>query len=114
MSKEKTTRELKVAMCKAGRTAMEELITVARMSIFASKTDEGAVNDDLGAEKMKIAAQAKKVAVMDFFEIATKIDNEEAKMEEEDKKAGEALNSIETPVTTEKKKTDFKSVESRT
>ncbi len=107
-----TTRDLKVKLCKAGKKAIKELITVAQASIFNSQDDDGIVsNDDVAAEKMKAAAQAKKVAIMDAFDIADKIDKEEAKMEAED---NEAKNTTDTPIVKEEtKKTDFNGPEKR-
>ena len=113
--KQETTRELRVKLCDAGRIAAKELITVAKMSIFSGKTDGGkVVNEDLAAEKMKLAAQAKKVAIMDAFDILAKVDEEERKMAEEDKKE---LSSPELAEEKEKKKeklSDFQGVETRT
>ena len=113
-NKVETTRDIRIKLCEAGRTAAKELITVAEMSIFSGKTDEGKVqNEDLAAEKMKAAAQAKKVAIMDAFDILAKVDEEEQKIIEEDKsivqKGVSSVEKIEIP----EEKPSSKGVESR-
>jgi len=112
-SKEETTRDIRIKLCTAGRIAATELITVAEMSIFSGKTDGGDIkNEDLAAEKMKLAAQAKKVAIMDAFDILNKVDEEERKMSEQDKKSPESELSPEVAEIPTKEKS-FNGVESR-
>jgi len=90
MSEKRTSRELREDMCQAGRAAASELIIVARASIFSGVTDDDiVVKDDLSSEKMKIAAQAKRVAIFDGFDILDRVDKEEEKMKAQDEKVDE-------------------------
>jgi CHASE3 domain sensor protein len=69
-----TDEERKRRIIEAGRKAIDELIKVAEEPII---TD---TDNDITADKMKNAAQAKKTAIMDAFEIYTKIQAEEANL----------------------------------
>jgi len=90
--------ELKTKIIKAGFTAVEELIKVAEEPII---TEENVSFDDMGledkaklenlaADKLKNAAQAKKLAIFDAFEILGRITAEEELMNlgDVDKKRG--------------------------
>lgn len=84
--------ELKRKLIIAGRKAVEELIKVAEepiitdneMDASSSKdNDEGApkaVKLDLSADRLKNAAQAKRIAIEDAFAILERIDKEDALM----------------------------------
>lgn len=66
---------IKERLCKAGRKAAEELIKIAEEPIINGRlSDDG---DGLSSDKLTRAAQAKKIAVMDAFEILTKVETEE-------------------------------------
>ena len=54
----------------AGRRAVDELIKVAEEKIVDS-------GDDISADRLKNAAATKKLAIMDAFEILTRIQEEE-------------------------------------
>jgi len=113
MSEKRTSRELREDMCQAGRAAASELIIVARASIFSGVTnDDIVVKDDLSSEKMKIAAQAKRVAIFDGFDILDRVDKEEEKMKAQDEKVDEPKEEkkIEKKVD---KPSDFRTSEQR-
>jgi hypothetical protein len=80
-----TNDELKKKLIIAGRKAVEELIKVAKESIITN--DE----TDLTADKLKNAAQAKRIAIEDAFTILQRIADEEAMMSED--KGNEAVNN---------------------
>ena len=65
------TKETKKSIIQAGRIAVEELIKVAREPIVDS-------NMDISADRLKNAAATKKLAIFDAFEILTRIQEEEA------------------------------------
>lgn len=67
------TKDLRLSIIKAGYAAVEQLIKVAKDEIVASSQE-----DELSADKMKNAAQAKKIAVFDAFEILNRIEQERA------------------------------------
>jgi hypothetical protein len=85
--------QLKLDVCKAGKDAARELIKIAKTSIVSDvedklewETDEngdrrikGLAPDDEGltADKLTRAAQAKKICIMDAFEILTRCEEEE-------------------------------------
>lgn len=83
----KSITELKREVCDAGRDAAEELIKIAKEPILISgikheKDEEGnlvvsGTDDDLSADKLTRAAQAKKICIMDAFEILDRVDKEE-------------------------------------
>lgn len=113
MPEKRSSRELRKDMCQAGRVAAAELITVAKTSIFSGVTDDDVVvKDDLASEKMKVAAQAKRVAIFDGFDILDRVDKEEEKMKAEDEKAKEPKERVKEDK--EERKSDFDPVESRT
>jgi len=62
--------ELKKRIIDSGYKAVEELIKVAEEKIITH------MEDDLGADKLKAAAQAKKLAILDAFEILKRIEEE--------------------------------------
>jgi len=64
------TKETKKKIIQAGHKAIEELIKVAKEKIVDS-------DDDVSADRLKNAAATKKLAIMDAFEILTKIQTEE-------------------------------------
>ncbi len=63
--------ELKNRIIDSGYRAVEELIKVAEEKIVTH------AEDDLTADKLKNAAQAKKLAIMDAFEILKRIEEED-------------------------------------
>lgn len=63
--------ELKKRIIDSGYRAVEELIKVAEEKIVTH------AEDDLTADKLKNAAQAKKLAIMDAFEILKRIEEED-------------------------------------
>jgi hypothetical protein len=69
-------RDRKNKLIDAGYKAVDELIKVAGAKIIKFDND-----DDLAAEKMKTAAQAKKIAIEDAFEILSRIQREEESLE---------------------------------
>ena len=64
------TKETKKKIILAGQKAIEELIKVAKEKIVDS-------DDDVSADRLKNAAATKKLAIMDAFEILTRIQEEE-------------------------------------
>ena len=62
--------ELKKRIIDSGYKAVEALIKVAEEKIITH------MDDDLGADKLKAAAQAKKLAILDAFEILKRIEEE--------------------------------------
>jgi hypothetical protein len=67
------TKDLRLSIIKAGYAAVEQLIKVAKDEIVVDSQE-----DELSADKMKNAAQAKKIAVFDAFEILNRIEQERA------------------------------------
>jgi len=65
------TKDLRLSIIKAGYAAVEQLIKVAKDEIVVYSQE-----DELSADKMKNAAQAKKIAVFDAFEILNRIEQE--------------------------------------
>ena len=65
------TKETKKSIILAGQKAVEELIKVAKEPIVDS-------GDDITADRLKNAAATKKLAIFDAFEILTRIQEEEA------------------------------------
>ena len=115
MPGKKSTKELRIEMCDAGRVAADELITVAKASIFNSQNDDGQVsNEDVASEKMKIAAQAKKVSIFDCFDILDRIDTVERKMKDDEKEKEETSSSKQKEEQLkQEQKSDFTGVEGR-
>tara|TARA_R100001463_G_scaffold43567_1_gene90889 strand:+ start:479 stop:754 length:276 start_codon:yes stop_codon:yes gene_type:complete len=72
------TKETKKKIIQAGQKAIEELIKVAKEKIVDS-------DDDVSADRLKNAAATKKLAIMDAFEILTKIQTEEELLSEKPK-----------------------------
>ena len=64
-------KETKKSIIQAGYRAVEELIKVAKEKIVDS-------DDDISADRLKNAAATKKLAIFDAFEILTRIQEEEA------------------------------------
>ena len=64
-------KETKKNIILAGQKAVEELIKVAKEPIVDS-------GDDITADRLKNAAATKKLAIFDAFEILTRIQDEEA------------------------------------
>lgn len=62
--------ELKKKIIDSGYKAVEELIKVAEEQIITHQ------EDDLSADKLRSAAQAKKLAILDAFEILKRIEEE--------------------------------------
>lgn len=62
--------ELKRRIIDSGYKAVEELIKVAEEKIVTH------MEDDLSADKLKNAAAAKKLAIMDAFEILKRVEEE--------------------------------------
>ena len=73
------TKETKKKIIQAGQKAVEELIKVAKEKIVDS-------DDDVSADRLKNAAATKKLAIFDAFEILTRIQEEEDKLNERPKK----------------------------
>ncbi len=67
-------KETKKSIIQAGRKAVDELIKVAKEPIVDS-------DDDISADRLKNAAATKKLAIFDAFEILTRIQEEEAILE---------------------------------
>ena len=71
-------KETKQNIILAGHKAVEELIKVAKEAIVDS-------DDDISADRLKNAAATKKLAIFDAFEILTRIQSEEAILEDKPK-----------------------------
>lgn len=76
------TKETKKSIIQAGQKAVEELIKVAKEAIVDS-------GDDITADRLKNAAATKKLAIFDAFEILTRIEAEEALLNDNPKEAKE-------------------------
>ena len=76
------TKETKKKIIQAGQKAIEELIKVAKEKIVDS-------DDDVSADRLKNAAATKKLAIMDAFEILTKINEEEEMLSDKPKEKKE-------------------------
>jgi hypothetical protein len=76
------TKETKKKIIQAGQKAIDELIKVAKEKIVDS-------DDDVSADRLKNAAATKKLAIMDAFEILTKITEEEEMLSEKPKEKKE-------------------------
>ena len=68
-------KETKKNIIQAGHKAVEELIKVAREEIVDS-------DEDISADRLKIAAATKKLAIFDAFEILNRIHEEENMLED--------------------------------
>jgi len=62
---------MKLSIIQAGRTAVEELIKVAKEPIVTGG------EDDVSSDRLKNAAATKKLAIFDAFEILNRINDEE-------------------------------------
>ncbi len=78
------TKETKKSIIQAGQKAVEELIKVAEEKIVDSE-------DDISADRLKNAAATKKLAIFDAFEILTRIEQEDAMLNEKPKEAKEEM-----------------------
>jgi hypothetical protein len=78
-------KKTKKSIIQAGQKAIEELIKVAKEKIVDS-------DDDVSADRLKNAAATKKLAIMDAFEILSKINEEEEMLIEKDKNIKEERN----------------------
>ena len=76
------TKETKKRIIQAGQKAVEELIKVAKEKIVDS-------DDDVSADRLKNAAATKKLAIFDAFEILTRIEAEEALLNDNPKEVKE-------------------------
>ncbi len=70
--------EIRQKIIKAGEKAVTDLIKVAEQKIVKMNP-----NDDLAADKLKNAAAAKKLAIFDAFEIMSRIESEQTKLDEQ-------------------------------
>ncbi len=78
-------KKTKKNIIQAGQKAIEELIKVAKEKIVDS-------DDDVSADRLKNAAATKKLAIMDAFEILSKINEEEEMLFEKSKDVKEERN----------------------
>ena len=78
-------KKTKESIIAAGQKAVEELIKVAKEKIVDS-------DDDVSADRLKNAAATKKLAIMDAFEILSKINEEEEMLVEKSKDVKEERN----------------------
>ena len=69
-------KETKKNIIQAGQKAVDELIKVAKEPIVDS-------DDDISADRLKNAAATKKLAIFDAFEILSRIQEEEAILNEQ-------------------------------
>jgi hypothetical protein len=76
------TKKTKKKIIEAGQRAIDELIKVAKEKIVDS-------DDDVSADRLKNAAATKKLAIMDAFEILSKINEEEEMLSEKPKEKKE-------------------------
>jgi len=76
------TKKTKLSIIQAGQKAVEELIKVAKEAIVDS-------GDDITADRLKNAAATKKLAIFDAFEILTRIEAEEALLNDNPKEVKE-------------------------
>jgi ASC-1-like (ASCH) protein len=76
-------KETKKNIIQAGHKAVEELIKVAKEAIVDS-------DDDISADRLKNAAATKKLAIFDAFEILSRIQDEEAILENKPKEEEKA------------------------
>lgn len=71
-------KDVKLRIITAGYKAVEDLIKVAEEDIIKPSAD-----DELAADKLKNAAQAKKLAIFDAFEILSRVESEKEALETE-------------------------------
>lgn len=65
--------EMKVLAIESGKIAVAELLKVARKPLVVSDEDD----EDLSSDKLTRAAQAKKMALFDAFEMMAKLEQEQ-------------------------------------
>jgi hypothetical protein len=82
------TRKLKEEIISAGEHAVKELIKVAKEPIVT-----GDMESDLAADRLKNAAAAKRLAIMDAFDILRRIDEERNMLASEDSVVSESITS---------------------
>jgi hypothetical protein len=102
----------KQRICDAGLVAVDELIKIAEAPIVMDgitmeTNEEGEVvvsstNDDLSADKLTNAAKAKKLAIMDAFEILDRVGKEQVIIES--MKSGKAEDNLDNPMASRIKK----------
>ncbi|QDP68187.1 MAG: hypothetical protein Unbinned1473contig1000_65 [Prokaryotic dsDNA virus sp.] len=97
-----STRETRIKIIEAGKTAVDELIKVAKEKIIKAGKKEEGDEKDLSADRLKNAAATKKLAVFDAFEILSRIESEQKALDE-DLKSDDTEQPIE-----EKEKTKLK------
>lgn len=88
-----STRETRIRIIEAGKTAVDELIKVAKEKIIKAGKKEEGDEKDLSADRLKNAAATKKLAVFDAFEILSRIESEQKALDE-DLKGCETENPI--------------------
>jgi hypothetical protein len=72
----------KKRICKAGRTAVDELIKIAEEPLIHSRLNaDNTTEDGLAADKLVRAAQSKKLAIFDALEILNRVQLEELEIE---------------------------------
>lgn len=69
-------QETKRNIIQAGHKAVEELIKVAEEKIITN------TDDDVSADRLKNAAATKKLAIFDAFEILSRIQEEESRLDD--------------------------------
>lgn len=69
-------QETKRSIIQAGHKAVEELIKVAEEKIITN------TDDDVSADRLKNAAATKKLAIFDAFEILSRIQEEESRLDD--------------------------------
>jgi hypothetical protein len=77
-----SSRDLKLKIINAGYKAVEELIKIAEEKIIVNDSDDDP-SGDVAADKLKNAAQAKKLAIFDAFEILKRIEDEKEALDYE-------------------------------
>ena len=82
------TRKLKEDIINAGEHAVKELIKVAKEPIVT-----GDIDSDLSADRLKNAAAAKRLAIMDAVDILRRIDEERNLLTAEDSVVSESITS---------------------
>jgi len=76
-------KDLRLRIIRAGYKAVEELIKVAEEPIITDENPFASEGDGaLAADRLKNAAQAKKLAIFDALEILSKIENEQTTLGE--------------------------------
>jgi hypothetical protein len=82
-----STRETRIRIIEAGKTAVDELIKVAKEKIIKVGKKEEGDEKDLSADRLKNAAATKKLAVFDAFEILSRIESEQKALDEDSKES---------------------------